>query len=212
MISGLQHFRFCRRQWALIHIEQQRSENLRTVEGELLHERAHNEQLREARGDLWIVRGLRVQSLTLGLSGQCDVVEFQRDAVHGIPLSGKGGLWLPYPVEYKRGVPKQDGRDELQLCAQAMCLEEMLCCEILSGALFYAQPRRRLRVTFTPELRKEVRTAAAQMHELYRRGHTPQVRPTKACSACSLKELCLPRLQKSGPVGAYLRENMEEPP
>ena len=88
----------------------------------------------------------------------------------------------------------------------------MLCCEILSGALFYAQPRRRLRVTFTPELRKEVRTAAAQMHELYRRGHTPQVRPTTACSACSLKELCLPRLQKSGPVGAYLRENMEEPP
>ncbi len=109
-------------------------------------------------------------------------------------------------------MPKQDGCDELQLCAQAMCLEEMLCCEILSGALFYAQPRRRLRVTFTPELRKEVRTAAAQMHELYRRGHTPQVRPTKACSACSLKELCLPRLQKSGPVGAYLRENMEEPP
>ena len=93
-------------------------------------------------------------------------------------------------------MPKQDGCDELQLCAQAMCLEEMLCCEILSGALFYAQPRRRLRVTFTPELRKEVRTAAAQMHELYRRGHTPQVRPTKACSACSLKELCLPRLQK----------------
>lgn len=119
---------------------------------------------------------------------------------------------LPYPVEYKRGVPKQDGCDELQLCAQAMCLEEMLCCEILSGTLFYAQPRRRLRVTFTPELRKEVRTAAAQMHKLYRRGHTPQVRPTKACSACSLKELCLPRLQKSGPVGAYLRENMEEPP
>ena len=109
-------------------------------------------------------------------------------------------------------MPKQDGCDELQLCAQAMCLEEMLCCEILSGALFYAQPRRRLRVTFTPELRKEVRTAAAQMHELYRRGHMPQVRPTKACSACSLKELCLPRLQKSGPVGAYLRENMEEPP
>ena len=91
-LSGLQHFKFCHRQWALIHIEQQRSENLRTGEGELLHERAHNEQLREARGDLWIVRGLRVQSLTLGLSGQCDVVEFQRDAVHRIPLSGKGGL------------------------------------------------------------------------------------------------------------------------
>lgn len=108
MISGLQHFRFCRRQWALIHIEQQWAENVRTVEGNFLHERAHNEQLRESRGDLLIVRGLRVQSLTLGLTGQCDVVEFRRDDAHGVPLAGKHGLWLPYPVEYKRGAPKQD--------------------------------------------------------------------------------------------------------
>lgn len=212
MISGLQHFRFCRRQWALIHIEQQWAENLRTVEGSFLHERAHDEQLRESRGDLWIVRGLRVQSLTLGLSGQCDVVEFRREETHGVPLAGKTGLWLPYPVEYKRGEPKQDGCDELQLCAQAMCLEEMLCCEIPSGALFYGGPRRRLHVSFTPVLREEVRADALQMHDLYRRGRTPQVRPTKACNACSLKELCLPRLQKSGPAREYLRKSMEETP
>lgn len=212
MISGLQHFRFCRRQWALIHIEQQWAENLRTVEGEFLHERAHNEQLRESRGDLWTVRGLRVQSLTMGLSGQCDVVEFRRDEMHGVPLAGKDGLWLPYPIEYKRGSPKQNGCDELQLCAQAMCLEEMLCCEIPSGALFYGEPRRRLHVAFAPDLREEVRTDAAQMHEFYRRGRTPQVKPTKSCGACSLKELCLPRLQKSGSVQAYLRESMEEAP
>lgn len=212
MISGLQHFRFCRRQWALIHIEQQWAENLRTVEGEFLHERAHNEQLRESRGDPWIVRGLRVRSLTLGLSGQCDVVEFRQDGAHGVPLAGKHGMWLPYPVEYKRGVPKQDGCDELQLCAQAMCLEEMLCCDVPSGALFYGEPRRRLRVEFTPELREEVRTDAAQMHDLYRRGRTPQVKPTKSCNACSLKELCLPRLQRSGTVQDYLRESMEETP
>ena len=211
MISGLQHFRFCRRQWALIHIEQQWAENLRTVERALLHERAHDEQLHESRGDLWIVRGLRVQSLTLGLSGQCDVVEFRRDGA-GVPLTGKSGLWLPYPVEYKRGVPKQDGCDELQLCAQAMCLEEMLCCGIPAGALFYGEPRRRLHVEFTPELREEVRADAAQMHDLYRRGYTPRVKPSKACNACSLKELCLPRLQKSGSVRDYLRENMEETP
>ena len=98
MISGLQHFRFCRRQWALIHLEQQWAENLRTVEGKFLHERAHNEQLQERRGDLLTVRGLRVQSLTLGLSGICDVVEFRQDA-RGVPLSGKEGQWLPYPVE-----------------------------------------------------------------------------------------------------------------
>lgn len=212
MLSGLQHFRFCRRQWALIHIEQQWAENLRTVEGQLLHERAHNEQLRESRGDLWVVRGLRVQSLTLGLSGQCDVVEFRRDETHGVPLAGKEGLWQAYPVEYKHGAPKQNGCDELQLCAQAMCLEEMLCCEIPSGALFYGETRRRLHVPFTPELREEVRTDAAQMHDLYRRGYTPRVKPTKSCSACSLKELCLPRLQKSGPVLDYLRDHMGETP
>lgn len=211
MISGLQHFRFCCRQWALIHLEQQWAENLRTVEGEFLHERAHNEQLRERRGDLLTVRGLRVQSLTLGLSGICDVVEFRQDA-RGVPLSGKEGQWLPYPVEYKRGVPKQDGCDELQLCAQAMCLEEMLCCEIPEGALYYGEPRRRLRVSLTKELREEVRSDAAQMHALYRRGHTPRVRRTKSCNACSLKELCLPGLQKSGSVRDYLRRHMEDAP
>ena len=211
MISGLQHFRFCCRQWALIHLEQQWAENLRTVEGEFLHERAHNEQLQERRGDLLTVRGLRVQSLTLGLSGICDVVEFRQDA-RGVPLSGKEGQWLPYPVEYKRGVPKQDGCDELQLCAQAMCLEEMLCCEIPEGALYYGEPRRRLRVSLTKELREEVRSDAAQMHALYRRGHTPRVRRTKSCNACSLKELCLPGLQKSGSVRDYLRRHMEDAP
>ena len=211
MISGLQHFHFCCRQWALIHLEQQWAENLRTVEGEFLHERAHNEQLQERRGDLLTVHGLRVQSLTLGLSGVCDVVEFRQDA-RGVPLSGKEGQWLPYPVEYKRGVPKQDGCDELQLCAQAMCLEEMLCCEIPEGALYYGEPRRRLRVSLTKELREEVRSDAAQMHALYRRGHTPRVRRTKSCNACSLKELCLPGLQKSGSVRDYLRRHMEDAP
>ena len=211
MISGLQHFRFCRRQWALIHIEAQWAENLRTVEGQILHERAHDESLRESRGDLWIVRGLRVQSLTLGLSGQCDVVEFRRNDARGVPLAGKEGAWLPYPVEYKRGSPKTGGCDELQLCAQAMCLEEMLCCEIPAGALFYGETRRRKQVELTPELRKEVRADAAQMHDLYRRGRTPQVKPTKSCNACSLKELCLPQLQKSGTVQDYLRRSMEEP-
>lgn len=212
MISGLQHFRFCRRQWALIHIEAQWAENLRTVEGQILHERAHNESLRESRGDLWIVRGLRVQSLTLGLSGQCDVVEFRRDDARGVPLAGKEGVWLPYPIEYKRGSPKVGGCDELQLCAQAMCLEEMLCCEIPAGALFYGETRRRKQVELTSELRKEVRADAAQMHDLYRRGRTPQVKPTKSCNACSLKELCLPRLSRTGTVAAYLRDNMEDTP
>lgn len=211
MISGLQHFRFCRRQWALIHIEQQWAENYWTVDGTLMHERAHDEGFRESRGDLITARGLRVYSLSLGLSGQCDVVEFRRDA-RGVPLAGKDGLWLPFPVEYKRGLPKQDGCDELQLCAQAICLEEMLCCSIEEGALYYGQSRRRLCVDFTPELRAEVAEDARQMHELYTRGHTPRVKPGKGCSACSLKELCLPRLSRVGSVRAYLQDSMEAAP
>lgn len=211
MLSGLQHFRFCRRQWALIHIERQWADDLRTADGQIMHERAHNELLSESRGGVLTVRGLSVRSLALGLSGQCDVVEFRRSGC-GVPLDGRDGLWLPFPVEYKRGSPKQDSCDELQLCAQAMCLEEMLCCDVPEGALFYGETRRRLTVPLTDELRGEVRSCAGQMHELYRRGHTPAVRPTKACSACSLRELCLPRLQKCGCVHDYLRKSMEAEP
>ena len=120
-LSGLQHFAFCWRQWALIHIEQQWRENLRTVEGDLFHRRAHDEQARERRGDTLILRGLSVASPTLGLSGQCDVVEFHADP-GGVPLRGEEGLWIPFPIEYKRGAPKTHRADELQLCAQAMCL------------------------------------------------------------------------------------------
>ncbi len=157
MISGLQHFRFCRRQWALIHIEQQWAENLRTVEGELMHERAHDEGLRESRGDTIITRSLRVYSLTLGLSGQCDVVEFRR-STQGVPLAGHDGLWLPYPVEYKRGKPKDDGCDELQLCAQAMCLEEMLCCTIDSGAVLLTDSGRKAFLQAWQERKRDVIT------------------------------------------------------
>ena len=153
-LSGLQHFAFCRRQWALIHLEQQWQENLRTVEGGLLHRRAHEGAARERRSDTLILRGLQVVSHQLGLSGQCDVVEFHA-APKGVPLQGEEGLWQPYPVEYKRGKPKSHQADELQLCAQAMCLEEMLCCDIPEGALFYGEPRRREPVAFTEELRQE---------------------------------------------------------
>lgn len=209
MISGLQHFCFCRRQWALIHIEQQWAENLRTVEGELMHARAHDESFRESRGDTIITRGLRVHSRALGLSGQCDVVEFHHSSA-GIPLNGQDGTWLPFPVEYKRGHEKSDTSDELQLCAQAMCLEEMLCCEIREGALFYGETHRRARVEFSRTLRQEVIDDAAQMHELYRRGRTPKVKPTKSCNACSLKEICLPRLYRVGTVREYIRAGLED--
>ena len=208
-ISGLQHFAFCRRQWALIHIEQLGAENLRTVEGNILHERAQDSSLKERRGQLLITRDMRVFSPTLGISGDCDVVEFRRSP-EGVPLHGQEGLYQPYPVEYKHGAPREDHANELQLCAQAMCLEEMLCCTIPEGALYFGETRRRLTVSFTPALRQEVCTALEEMHRLYQRQHTPKVKPTKSCNACSLKELCVPRLMKKKAVGTYLRDCLEE--
>lgn len=208
-LSGLQHFAFCRRQWALIHIEKLWKENLRTVEGQLLHRRAHDISQRERRGNLLILRSLAVSSPTLGISGVCDVVEFHASP-QGVPLHGEEGLWQPYPVEYKRGKPKANQADELQLCAQAMCLEEMLCCSIPEGALFYGEPRRRTIISLSHALREQVSMMLSEMHQLYQRGYTPQVKPTKSCNACSLKELCLPKLMKHRHVGNYLQQAMEE--
>lgn len=208
-LSGIQHFKFCRRQWALIHIEQQWAENYRTIDGELMHKNAHDAQFQESRGERFITRGVSVFSPTLGVSGQCDVLEYHR-AGTGIPIVGKEGLWQPYPIEYKRGRPREDTGDNLQLCGQAMCLEEMLCCDIPSGALYYGEIRRRVPVQFTQALRQEVRDLLAEMHDLYYRGYTPKGKPTKSCNACSLKELCLPKLMRSRSVARYLKDAMGE--
>ena len=207
MLSGLQHFLFCRRQWALIHIENLWVENIRTVDGTLMHERAHDAAFTEKRGNTIISRRMHIHSYPLGISGQCDVVEFHRSK-DGISLHGWDGLWLPYPVEYKHGEPKENNCDAAQLCAQAMCLEEMLCCEIPQGALFYGKTKRRTVVAFSEALRTEVKAALKEMHALYRRGHTPQVKPTKSCNACSLKERCLPALMRKRSVRAYLEESL----
>ena len=210
-VSGLQHFSFCRRQWALIHLEQQWQENWRTAEGNLMHCRAHDSQIRERRGDTLTIRGLSIVSRTLGVSGQCDVVEFHRDP-SGVALRGEEGLWIPYPVEYKHGSPKENPADRLQLCAQAMCLEEMLCCPVTEGALYYGETRRRSVVALDEPLRDTVRSMLVEMHQLYRRGHTPRVKPSKSCNACSLKELCLPVLLRKDTSAQYLRDALEETP
>lgn len=210
-LSGLQHFAFCRRQWALIHIENQWAENERTVDGVLMHEKAHDREFEESRGDRLIKRGVSVYCAELGISGQCDVLEYYQSDT-GIPLNGREGLWQPYPVEYKRGSPKENSADALQLCAQAMCLETMLCCDIPEGALYYGETRRREYVRLDQELRDQVREMLIQMHSLYKRGYTPKVKPTKSCNACSLRELCLPKLLKSRSVSAYLKAAVEELP
>lgn len=210
-LSGLQHFSFCRRQWALIHVEQQWRDDSRTVGGSILHERAHDETLRERRGSLITMRGLRVRSLELGVSGACDVVEF-RLSPQGARLVGEEGLWQPYPLEYKHGAPKINDADRLQLCAQAMCLEEMLGCAVPEGALYYGQTRRREIVALDEPLRVQVRRLLSEMHEYRRRGYTPKVRPEKHCSSCSLKELCLPALGRGMSASAYLLKTIREEP
>lgn len=204
LLSGIQHFEFCRRQWALIHIEQQWAENLRTVEGRILHKRVHDDSLSEKRHGVIITRGMPVHSRKLGVSGQCDVVEFHRDDEGGIGIFGREGKYRICPVEFKKGKPKLNDEDIVQLVAEAMCLEEMLCCTISNGYLYYGETRHRQEVKITDELRKKVIEDFEEMHDYYRRKHTPVVKITKACNACSLKEICVPKIMKRKPVKEYI--------
>lgn len=207
MLSGLQHFAYCRRQWALIHVEQQWAENERTIDGKLFHTVAHDKDRIEKRGDLLITRGLNIKSAKLGMSGVCDVVEFHKSE-QGVPLFSYEGLWEAYPIEYKRGLPKTNEADELQLCGQAICLEEMLMCHIPCGSLFYGENHRRKKVEFTDALRAKVYDMAEEMHDLWKKGYTPKVKPHKGCNACSLKEICVPRLSKTKSVASYIEDNL----
>ncbi|MGI5900453.1 MAG: CRISPR-associated protein Cas4 [Christensenellales bacterium] len=210
LLSGVQHYAFCPRQWALIHIEGQWNENYLTMGGRILHSKAHGGEAQEKRGNLIIYRGLKVCSAELGISGECDIVEFHKSNA-GITLSGYAGLWLPLPVEYKRGKSKLDDCDRLQLCAQAVCLEEMLCVKIESGALFYGEPRRRETVMLTQELRTKLKDTVMAMHRLFDRKHTPKAVKGKHCQSCSIKDLCLPGLGKAGEtsVRKYMEAHLE---
>ena len=209
MLSGIQHYAFCRRQWALIHIEQQWLENEYTVAGELLHKNAHDPYFNEKRNNVIVSRAMPVFSRTMGISGECDIVEFKKVA-DGISLHGHRGLYQIYPVEYKKGGPKDTQIDILQLTAQAMCLEEMLSTEIKEGAVFYGEIRRRENIVFTGDLRAQVRLAFEEMHQLYGKGYTPRVKWSKACNACSLKEACMPKLGKALSVKDYIHKIIAE--
>lgn len=206
-LSGIQHFSFCRRQWALAYIEMQWQENVRTVEGKILHENAHDAGLKEKRGDLIIVRAMPIHSRELGVSGECDVVEFHK-AQEGISLSGKEGLYKVVPIEYKRGKPKTDDSDILQVAAQALCLEEMLCCTIPYGYIYYGETRHRTKIEFTEEIRVKVRNTFADKY--YEQRYTPKVKTSKKCNACSLKDICLPVLNKKKSVSGYIDRMLSE--
>lgn len=175
MLSGIQHFTFCRRQWALIHIEQQWEENVHTVIGELMHKKVHDPSVKEKRKDTILVRALPISSRELGVSGECDLVEFHK-CEDGITLFGHRGLYSVFPVEYKKGKPKVTDEDKLQLAAQAMCLEEMFSTTISEGALFYGETRRRENITFSQQMRDKVKEIFQEMHQYYERGYTPKVK------------------------------------
>lgn len=209
-LSGIQHFLFCRRQWALIHIEQQWKENALTAEGRIMHKRVDDPFFTETRNGVITARSVPIASYRLGLSGVCDVVEFMASS-DGVKLPGRDGLYLAVPVEYKRGKEKHDHSDEVQLCAQALCLEEMLALTIPRGYLYYGETRHREEIELTAELRGLVREMAEEMHNYFSRGYTPRVKPFKGCHSCSLADICLPELQgKTMAASRYIKQQIED--
>lgn len=203
MLSGIQHFAFCRRQWALIHIEQQWAENFRTADGKIMHNNVHDSSFNEKRKNVIITRGMAVSSSELGISGECDVVEFHLSD-KGVALYGRKERYIPVPVEYKRGEPKEDDSDAMQLAAQAMCLEHMLCCNIEYGYIYYGEIRHRVKIFFDVDLRNKTKSAIEEMHKLYSTRHTPKVKRKKACNACSLKDICLPVICGNKTASEYI--------
>lgn len=205
MLSGLQHFSFCKRQWALIHIEQQWQENVLTMEGQIFHEKAHDGYSSEKRKDILISRGMPVHSRKLGISGECDIVEFHLNE-KGISLPNNDGRYILYPIEYKRGKSKITDEDRMQLIAQVLCLEEMFLTGIPEAYLFYGQTRRREKVIISQENKEECIKMIMEMHQYYKRGYTPKVKSGKKCNVCSLRELCLPKLNSNQKVDEYVLE------
>jgi CRISPR-associated exonuclease Cas4 len=200
-ISALQHWLVCPRQCALIHLEGQWAENRLTAEGGLLHSRVDAGGV-ETRPGVRSARGIPLRSTRLGLVGKADVVEFHPD--------GSGADPVPYPVEYKRGRSKPDDSDRVQLCAQALCLEEALGRAVPEGALFYAATRRRVVVPFDSRLRERTEQAAAAVRAMFATDRTPRPVPIAACKGCSLIELCLPTALAEGRVAAYFSRAMTD--
>lgn len=192
-LSGIQHYYFCKRQWALIHLEQQWAENKATMEGRFIHENVDKPYFLEYRNDTFISRAIPLVSYNLGFYGIADIIEFKKSK-QGIYIDGRDGLFIPNVVEYKRGKPKDDVRDIVQLVAEVLCLEEMLGCNISTAEFFYHEIKRRKRITITEELREKVYSLSIEIHEVYNKKMTPNAESGKRCKACSLVDICMPRL------------------
>lgn len=212
MLSGIQHYRFCPRQWALIHIEQQWDDNRLTIEGSLLHKHADDPFYRQKCGDYISLRSVSIASHLLGLYGITDVVELHpsNDMENSIKHPKYPGLWQPYPVEYKHGKPKRNEIDEVQLAAQAMCLEEQYGIQIPHGAFFYAEIKHRVEVEIIDELRDIVTECSKEMHAIFQSGSLPHFTAGKYCAKCSLKDICMPQIDNCAKVSYYLKRYLYE--
>ncbi len=197
-LSALQHYVFCPRQCALIHVEDVWRENVYTVRGDILHEKVDTDTY-ESRGTLKTVRGLKIHSYRLGIAGRCDVVEFRKSNDDSI---------VPeiLPVEFKSGKPKHDISDKVQLCAQALCLEEMLSTSVKRGAFFYGRIRRRVQVEIDEQLRKQTEEIIVAVHGLVSRKHVPQAKYMEKCRRCSLYDICQPKAMSERRLGQYVKE------
>lgn len=209
MISGIQHFVFCKRQWALDHIEKQWSDNYLTISGNRLHEKVDDPYLKESRGTKFIVRAMPIHSREFGLTGICDAVEFQKSS-KGVKVFGREDTYLPIPVEYKHGKSKMDDSDRLQLLAEGICLEEMLFCKLGYGYLYYGRTKHREKVEFTQDLRGKLQDVLNEMHSYWKRKYTPKVKPSKKCKSCSLRNICLPELMHEESVSDYISRRIKE--
>lgn len=212
MLSGIQHYMFCPRQWALIHIEQQWGENRLTAEGQLLHQNVDNPAYRQKNGDVITLRAVHIASPTLGLYGITDAIELfpSEDPVDAITHPRYPGYWKPYPIEYKRGHRKPDERDEVQLAAQVICLEEMYGIHIPEAALFYHETRHREIVRMDEHLRQLTYELSEAMHRTFESGGTPKAEERRVCKSCSLMDICMPELAKKISVASYLNKMLDE--
>ena len=212
MLSGIQHYMYCPRQWALIHIEQQWEDNRLTAEGELLHRNVDNPAYRQKNGDTITLRAVHIASHTLGLYGISDAIELipSETKENAICHPRYAGYWRPYLIEYKRGHRKPDERDEVQLAAQVICLEEMYKICIPEAALFYNETRHRETVTIDDRLRQLTYELSEAMHKTFASGTTPRAVEQRGCKNCSLLDICAPKLTKKTSVSYYLKKSFDE--
>ena len=212
MLSGIQHYMFCPRQWALIHISQQWDENRLTAEGRVLHKNVDNPSYRQKNGDVVTLRSVPISSKVLGLYGYSDAIELtsSENDLNCIVHSKYPGYWKPCPVEYKRGRAKPDARDKVQLAAQVICLEEQYGIRIETAFLFYAETNRREVVTIDMELRNQTQRCADEMHEIFKLGVIPKAEKKHGCINCSLFDVCMPELESRPRANHYLKKYLYE--